>query len=165
MEANNELFNRIIDKAIDTLKKHGAEFIVKKHGGELVQYGSLKLHEELPPKPAKRTRKQVVAPGAYKAIYRDIAECIMPGDEYTFEVPEGDNLSVEGCRGAFCAWATEAWGKRSYTTVVDEANRTFSVQRRLVLGNAVVEVSTQTPEDEFRDTVQRMANGASYGNS
>lgn len=129
MEANKELFDRIIEKQLDILRKHGAEFIVKKNNGDIIQHGdSLKLHVEPPPQELKKKRTLTAPFGTYKAIYGDIAACILPGDEYTFEVPEG--IDTESCRAAFCGWASKNWGSGSYETFADYDAKAFTVKRK-----------------------------------
>lgn len=144
-KVNVELFDRIIEKQLDILRRHGAEFIVKKNNGDIIQHGdSLKLHVEPPPQEPKKkkTYTRKVAPGAHKAVFGDIMECMMPGDEYTFDVPE--ELEVEGCRAAACGYASHNWGNKTYTTSVNNAARQFTVRR-----NAA-------PLPSFSEAVQRL---------
>lgn len=131
MEAtqNTELFDRIIEKQLELLKKHGAEFIVKKNNGDIITHGdSLKLYVEPPvQEPVKKPRVFKVKMGEYLEVYKDVIECMQPGDSYTFDVPE--KFEVESVRGAACGFATRLWGRRTYTTRVNPAARQFTLER------------------------------------
>lgn len=144
---NVELFDRIIEKTLDALRKHGAEFIVKKNNGDIITHGdSLKLHVDEPPPPApvKKPRVFSVKMGTYKVIYSDVMDCMEPGDSYTFDVPE--DLDAESVRGAACGYATRKWGHKSYTTNINPAAKQFTVRR----------FHTKYVPDDFSKTVQQL---------
>lgn len=104
------LFDRIIDKLAVQLRQHGAEFIIKKHNGELLEEGD-------PRPPEKKKRTYTVPKGYYLRMYKDVVDCMIPGDEYDFTVEEG--VDIEGFRSSVCGYCTETWGRQAYTTRID----------------------------------------------
>lgn len=115
------LFDRIIDKLAAQLRQHGAQFIIKKHSGELLVEGDVR-----PPEPEKKKRTITVPKGYYLRMFKDVVDCMIPGDEYEFTMEEG--VDPEAFRSSVCGYCTETWGKAAYTSKVDRAANTVRLR-------------------------------------
>ena len=77
-------------------------------------------------KPAKRTRKQTVAWGAYAAIYKPLIE-ELPHDGYATIPVSGYN--VQHMQSAVSAYCSAKWGNGTYTCMASKDKRSLELWR------------------------------------
>jgi hypothetical protein len=77
-------------------------------------------------KPAKRTRKQTVAFGAYAAIYKPLIQNLQPDGYATIPV---SGYNVQHMQSAISAWCSSNWGNGSYTCMASKDKRSLELWR------------------------------------
>jgi len=110
------IIQKVIEQAVSNLASAGAKYTITTADG--TQY----TNEEKTPERVALKRNRLLPVGTYYKVFHPILSQMNPGDFRQVDVPEDapDLFHIENLRGAMCAWASENWGKGSYSTDINQ---------------------------------------------